>query len=322
MATLTSCIQWATESLQQCTQWQTDTERSCSNWDSRCCTWWPCSWACKLVTWFCVAWSYISTTFCVAWTVVVTTTCVAWSIVEILITPLTWIVDLILTIPIIGRFIDWVRNFVREIISRLIGIPEFLGSLIGIRLLKKMKVCIVILRDESGNAMTTEANLQASIQAAQNIYLNECNVQLQIEGIRTVDKPSPTNALDVSCNAGALGDDIWTAGSYFELMANLYFPLSVSGRLGGLSPTIVVFVVRTVDGGPPDSTIGCAMWSVTDYLTLEPDPLCLAHEIGHKCGLWHVSDPVNLMNGSCGNSLLDNYQEAIIRSSPYVSYAF
>ncbi len=324
MATLKSCLEWASTSVDQCTSWQTSTERTCNNWDSNCCTWWPCSWGCKLLTWICMGWSYVTTAVCLVWTVVVTTVCVAWSIVEIILVPVAWLVALIMAIPIVGRIIKWIRDFVREIVSRLLGILEFLGSLVGIKLLKKVKLCIIILRDEAGNPLMTEAAMQPFIASAQSIYLAQCNVQVQVEGLHTADKAAPTNALDVGCNEVAAGEDLWTPGSYFEFMSNWFCPVSSFGRLAGLSPTMVVFVVRTI-GGAGSGTIGCALWGITDYVTLAPDFICnsvLAHEMGHKTGLWHDETVGNLMNGNCagGGTSLSGFQQAMVRSSPYVSY--
>ncbi|HEX5155417.1 MAG TPA: hypothetical protein VFW07_28440 [Parafilimonas sp.] len=325
MASISSCLEWGDQSVNQCTDWKEQTDRSCNDWDANCCTWWPCSWACSAVTWVCLGWSYVTTFVCVVWTVIVTTVCVLYSLIELILTPIGFLVGVIMSIPVVGRIIDWLLNILAEILNRIINLPEFLGTLLGIKLLKKLKICVIILRDEIGNALISEQTLQSIIDSAKTIYLNQCNVQLQVEGIHTVDKPSPSEALDVGCNTDALSTDVWIGGSYFEFIANWVCPLSISisGRTLRLSPTVIVFIVRTIDGGPPDNTVGCAMWTATDYLTLEPDPRCLAHELGHKCGLFHDPDIRNLMNANgCSNRNLTSFQQAVIRSSLYVSYAF
>ena len=49
-----------------------------------------------------------------------------------------FVVNLILSIPIIGGIIRTILNWITEIIWRIVGLIDFVGSLIGIRLRKKM----------------------------------------------------------------------------------------------------------------------------------------------------------------------------------------
>ena len=73
------CIQWEENRYQECTQTRDDGYNSCSNWAKNCCTWWPCSRACKLFSWICVAWYWISNIVCVAWTWISNIVCIAWT---------------------------------------------------------------------------------------------------------------------------------------------------------------------------------------------------------------------------------------------------
>ncbi|MBI3561978.1 MAG: hypothetical protein HY080_09725 [Gammaproteobacteria bacterium] len=73
------CTQQADQGYSRCDNWQQQTQKSCDTWDKHCCGWWPCSWACKIITWVCVAWSYITTWVCKAYVWVSKEVCIAWA---------------------------------------------------------------------------------------------------------------------------------------------------------------------------------------------------------------------------------------------------
>jgi beta-glucosidase/6-phospho-beta-glucosidase/beta-galactosidase len=74
-----TCAEYRDKGYSACSQRQDRGHSSCSQWDANCCTWWPCSWACKLITWVCGAWVWISNVVCVAWTWLSNVVCVAWT---------------------------------------------------------------------------------------------------------------------------------------------------------------------------------------------------------------------------------------------------
>jgi hypothetical protein len=311
------CTEWASESYDQCTATADQGYNECSSWDSACCTWWPCSWACKIVTWFCIGWTWISNVVCVAWTTIVTAVCIVWTVVEVLLTPIAFVIELILSIPIIGRLIDEILNLVQEIVWRVVGLIDAIAGAVGFRPLKKLRYCIIILKDENGVDVSDQATLQPFIDEARRVFRDEANIHLILDGIHSVDGPSPTYALDVGCNAAAWGEDLTLAGSYFNLTAAWHCPLGDTSRITGLRQQLVVFCVRQI----PGSTAGCALGPLDDYLTIEgASPLCLAHEMGHKVGLWHCCDSTNLANGTCGGTQLDWWQIVIARDSKFVTY--
>ncbi len=311
------CVDWAEESYEECSEWADQGYSACDDWDDRCCDWWPCSWACKIITWVCVGWVWVSNVVCVAWTTIVTVVCVAWEVVTVILTPITWLIEVILSIPIIGRLIGELINLGTSIIWRIVGLADAVLTIIGIRPLKKLRVCIIILRDERGSATSSQTILQPQIDAARQIFREQANIELLVEAIHTVDDPSPTHSLDVECNAAAWGEDLWLPGTYFGTTSAWQCPTGGLGRITGFANPVVVFCVRNI----PGSTAGCALGPLTDYLTIEgQNPICLAHEIGHKVGLWHCCDGTNLANGTCGGTQLDWWQITIARNSEFVTY--
>jgi subtilisin family serine protease len=73
------CTQTADQGYNSCAQYQDQGYNACSNWSQNCCTWWPCSWGCQLITWVCLAWYWVSNIVCVAWVWISNIVCIAWT---------------------------------------------------------------------------------------------------------------------------------------------------------------------------------------------------------------------------------------------------
>ena len=165
-----SCAQYADQGYNACTQYRDDGYNSCSAWDAQCCTWWPCSWACKLVTWaclgwywvsnlVCVAWHWVANVVCVLWTIVTTLVCAVWevvvTIVSVVITILEavfgWLlslaallVELIFAIPYFGRILQWIWNvIVLNLVYLVVNLVDGFLYLIGVRPQKKLRICTI-----------------------------------------------------------------------------------------------------------------------------------------------------------------------------------
>jgi len=315
------CIETAEKSWEECTEERDQGHSACSNWDDRCCDWWPCSWGCKVITVFCVVWVWIANIVCVAWKIVTAVVCVAWEIVNILLTPVAIIIDIVLAIPIVGRIISEILNIVTEIVWRIVNLVlDFVLGIFGLDLVKYVRIGVVILRDEKGNAIAAEADIARAFENAKIIYTEAANIELVLEGIHTVGGSAPDNALQVTCNISSWGTDLGTAGSYFEWHSLRFWDSRLS-EIIGLSSPITVFAIRTIN---PDTTQGCSLGPLTDYVLIEGgDPICFAHELGHACGLilpMHDPNSDNLNNATCGGTKLKPWQRTIVRTSSHATY--
>lgn len=172
------------------------------------------------------------------------------------------------------------------------------------------------------------------------------------EGWVHVSEPSwPTAQLDGLCSRftpGAFGEDLGPVGSAreFGMIGPCFF--GAWRRLTGFGAPVTVFVLRSLGGG---LFIGCALGPLTDYVTIavtftpggvdanaddvadvialaagtpgiSPSPSnLLAHELGHKCNLWHETAPTNLMTpGQLTGTSLTDFQIALVRGSRHVSF--
>jgi len=267
--------------------------------------------------WFC--WLVTTLVKVVRWVVVWVGKWVTYLVCQIVTSVVNFlavVVGLILSIPIIGRLLGLLWHGLIDLFWRIISLLDVLAGIFGLHLRKKLRVCMLILSDDKRNPMATPASLQADIDKATKIYKDTCNVKLIVSAIHTLETPAPKANLDPKCGAGALWDDLWLPGSYYENNANVQCFDSAFLRLIGYAAPVVVFVVRDVANNK-----GCSLGPFTDYVTVEgKDPICLAHEVSHACGLWHAGGRDNLANHICGGTTLKGWQVEIVRSSRHVTY--
>lgn len=370
---MATCLEWGEERHQECDEWRDDGENSCAEWASECCDWWPCSWVCEVVSWFCVAWVWISNWVCVAWTWVTTAVCLVWdvvttvvnailvvveSIVGWILDALAFVIELIFEIPFVGRFIKWLWNLVTFIVWTVVSLVDALLGVLGIRPEKKLRICTVILRDESGAQIASTAYVVDLLQRAAEILKNEANIRLirlapfefdsGFAGAETVDASwvqvdggnADSDMLDVPCNAAGFGADLGLTGTKLDFLASRRCFYGAWRRVVGYGGPIACFVIRSLptSGDPNCGSYGCGLW-LTDYITVRNQPCggegpalnrrVTAHELGHSGNLWHIDAASNLSNlmgvpwdGSDppGQTTLHGWQVILFRASKHVTY--
>jgi len=313
--------EWVEEQIEQpVEQWVNQLQQFCEEQD---CNWW-CLCCNK---WFCwLAWVLVKV---VTWVIVTVGKWVARIVCEVVnfvLDVIGFIVELILSIPIIGGIIRTILNWVTEIIWRLVGLIDFLGSLVGIRPRKKMYFGVVI-PSVDGAPIVPDADVQPQIDAVISFYDSTCNINAIFTGICHTDISPPDGGLVVDCDAGGFFSDWWIGGSYFELASATCKFTDSFRRIIGLGAELIVFVVQNVN---PDTatffTNGCSFTSTHNYVVIEAkptdSPFVATHEIGHACWLGHESDTANLMNPSVPNSnpTLTNLQVSLVRWSKHCVY--
>ncbi len=311
--------EWVETQIEQPIEaWENQQQQHC---EDEPCNWWMLCLN-KLVCW--LVWVLVKVVRFVLVTVGKWVARVVCEVVSFVLDVVAFVVNLVLSIPIIGGIIRTVLNWLTEIVWRIIGLPDFLLSLVGIRLEKRIYVGLVIPR-KNGAAITTEAAMMPQIDAAKQIYKDLCNVKIVYSGACVAPIDAPDGALNVSCGGGGFFSDWWLGGSYIELVSAGCKFSDGWRRVVGLGAQIVIFVVSNVEpdeGGT--STIGCSFASTHNYVVVEAgvDNFTAAHEMGHACWLPHVSDPANLMTATNtpANPTLTNLQISVIRWSKHCVY--
>ncbi|MGH3011103.1 MAG: hypothetical protein ACRDMY_04550 [Gaiellaceae bacterium] len=208
-------------------------------------------------------------------------------------------------------------NVLRETGNRVVGIPELAGSLAGSRRPKKLRIRVVILRDEQGRPVAKAEDVEPSIANAQRVLREILAVDLVPAAepmVRTLEIPAPAAALDSPCAEGSYKADFGPGGAFFRRH-------SERGGITGSGSPITVFVVRDVLG-----KAGCSLGPLVDHVTVDMTALTgkrlrvLAHELAHACGLPHSSAAENLMLPKGMGDRLQPWQVAVFRSSRHVTY--
>lgn len=312
--------EWVEEQIEKPIEaWENQQEQRCRN---EPCNWWTLCLN-KLFCW--LVWVVVKVVRWVVVTVGKWVVRVVCEVVSFVLDVLAVIVNLVLSIPILGGIIRTVLNWLTEIIWRFVGLLDLGLTLVGVRLEKRMYVGVVIpTRD--GRPITTEAQILPHIEKAKEIYKRLCNVKIVYAGACTASIDAPGDALNVGCDAGGFFSDWWVGGSYIEFVSATCQFSDGWRRVLGYGAEIIVFYVDNVT---PDtatkSTVGCSFASTHNYVVVEPtaNPAIAAHEIGHSCWLAHVEDdPNNLMFPSnlAANPTLTNGQIALVRWSKHCVY--
>ena len=209
----------------------------------------------------------------------------------------------------------------------------------GMRLEKKLRICVVILRDENGKPVIEPGNIIEQINKAVNTLKTAANIKIIRSGLPRHGSESSQNdqvdeswiqinpdlsrkaVLNPGCNWKALRDDLLLAGSSFQLTAVFRCFYGTWRRVIGYGAPIVVFIVRDISSFKASYFIGCSLGPLTDYIVVEArDPKCIAHELGHACNLLHSKSNNNLMNTNCEGNTLKRCQIKLLRISRHVTY--
>jgi hypothetical protein len=207
-------------------------------------------------------------------------------------------------------------NVLRETGHRLVGAPEMAGALAGSRRPKRLRVRVLILRDERGKPVATPEDVEPALAEARRILGEQAAIELlpALEPlVATLEVPAPPAALDSPCAEGSWRADFGTGGAFFRRFS--------ARRRAGSGAPVTVFVVRDVLG-----KAGCSLGPLVDYVTVDMTALrgrtrrVLVHELGHACGLPHAGAAENLMLPKRMGERLQPWQIAVLRSSRHVTY--
>lgn len=183
--------------------------------------------------------------------------------------------------------------------SILMGLLNGIAEIFLFWVKKNLRIQVLILRDQTKQALVDPAALNYAIENAKAIFDSGFNVRLKFfgsPGVQTLTGVAPAAALDTNCDSAGYLYALGEGGAYFEdnLAGWVFIPIS-------LKFPVTVFVVRSIVG-----KVGCCH-VITDYLTLaatsagDPsssgvtDRTTLAHELGHACALKHREAQSNLM---------------------------
>lgn len=252
------------------------------------------------------------------------------------------LLNFVFSIPYLGALLHWVWNAITTALWGLANIFDFLGALIGIMPEKRMRLMVIIQRDEEGAQVATLDEVLPPIQRAIDTFMGQANVRILPTGqfkyasaFRDSPVASPdyvfievssssTETLDVKCVENDLfaSDDWGAGGSSFNQKLVLDMFWGNARRLIGYGGPIGAFAVR----GFKTPNDGCSLGPLTDYVIVkfqENFLRTLAHELGHACNLGHQDDADNLMTkggkGGIGYSLTRT-QKAFVRVSRHVTY--
>lgn len=365
------CAEYRDNGYPACKEHRDNGYRACDRWDKDCCDWAPCSWACKAFTWVCVAWTWVTNLGCVAWVWIQDVVCTAWvwittgvcigidtivavagaawhtleSVLGWALSAIGFVIELVLSIPGVGRLIAWALAIVQSLVWSGVGLVDTIAGLIGIRPEKKLRVCAIVLHDENGRPLTsmagtaiTAATMVPWLQRAVEVFRREANVRIipvapfhyttgfdanesVDEGwVHVSDDASRQRILDLGGEAETAAVDLWDVGSDYNKLATMHCFFGTWRRVLGYGAPITVMVIRSLEEG-----VARSLGPLTDYVVIggsqNVDTTTLAHEMAHACSLTHSDDTDNLMSRSSPRGTSLTWWQAVsLRGSRHVTY--
>lgn len=361
------CTETADEGFQSCQSW--------NPWFSWICIFstWVSNIVCVGWTWVttsvCVLWDTVVT---VVDAILVTLEGIGlgW-----LLNLLAGLIELIFTIPVLGGLIEWIWNVALTVLVILSNILDILGYAVGVRPQKKLRVCAVVLLDSKGTPVAATEDVLSCLNTAIEIYFDQMNVAIirsapfqYSTGFLhpgLADQSWITTSfmgddqLTGCCDLCQEGEELWLKGSRRKFASMIDCFWGNWRRLLGVGAPVVIFVIqsfasrtRTLEDGSTaiGQSVGCGLGPLTNFIAiaatapeiasanpLQDFPNTTAHELGHICNLWHLTDADNLNNLMFNNdnglvdedgvplpvgsgSLLFGWQSQIVRMSRHVSY--
>ena len=258
------------------------------------------------------------------------------SVVGWVLSAIALIIELILCVPVIGRLIAWILGIVQMLYLFVFGILDTIIGLCGLRPEKKLRVCTIILSDENGQPVTSASSVVPLLQRAVDIFKQEVNVRVvpakpfhytspfsgnetaSEDWVKVLETAKGRRILDLGGEVASLFSDLIDIGGDYNLIANTKCFYPAWRRVIGYGAPITVFAIRSMGQG-----IGRSLGPLTDYLVIDVsggDDTLIAHEMGHACYLWHVSNNGLMHPYSGRGTAVSGWQKAIIRSSRHVTY--
>jgi hypothetical protein len=373
-----NCIEWGEERNRECTREEDRGYDECAREEDRgydeCCDWAPCSWFCDAWVWIsnvvCVAWTWVSNVVCVAWTWITTTFCILWDVVTtvvnlILVTlesilgwvlsALAFIIELLEMIPILGTLIRWILNGISYLIGFLSSIGDLILGALGIRPEKILRICTVILRDETGTPTADVSDVVGMLQLAVDVYKRDANIRIVplgpfnystgFAGADTVDESwvitdANNSDLEMLEPEDSFANEWWTAGSKFQWKVSTLCFYGAWRRVSGYGAPITIFIVHDTQPNSLGRSLGITDYVFVDGMATDPansnfSLRTAGHEVGHSCMLLHTCvddgidnlmatatqcDPDSSTNPDRLNPVMDNGQVLVVRSSKHVTF--
>ena len=231
-------------------------------------------------------------------------------LVEVVTEVFEWICEEVITtiidiVEAIITFIIYIIRWVCWIIDWPLRLIDILFCVVGVRLRRRLHVCVRILTDDEGTAATTREAVLVILERTDEL-LDQCSIDLCIHSVDFVRKADLMTGVECGVSQFFSTQYPWfersaCPRSFFSAIKplTLYFVDSMAGTTNACTISRTSYVVLT-DGANGASVV---------------------HEFGHHADLQHRDETENIMFGSASDTKdeLTSWQCCMMRSSNFVS---